>query len=91
MTPGQKKVAAGLGCLSVGAFILLVGAFALELFGVSQNDHATISELFRLVWAHQPWIVLIVSHVIAAPFWFLCGHFFAAPADEYARLRGEKV
>lgn len=90
MTSGQKKVAAGLGCLIVLAFGLLLLALALELFGISQGDQATISELMRLLWANQPWVVLLVSHVLAAPLWFLAGHFFAAPKDEYARLRGEK-
>ena len=91
MTRGQQKVAAGLGCLAILGFVLLVLTLALELFGVAQQDQATISELMRLVWAHQPWIILIVSHTLAAPFWFLMGHFFAAPKEEYARLRGEKV
>lgn len=89
MSPGQKKVVGGLGCITVLAFGLLLLTLALELFGVSLGDHATITEIFRLLWANQPWVVFIVSHTIAAPFWFLAGHFFGAGKEEYAKLREE--
>lgn len=70
------------------AFVLLVFYLLfVELQAVAQGGHSTISELVWLVWATQPWVVLIVSHVMAAPFWFLCGHFFAQARDVYDAIR----
>lgn len=83
----QAKRLAGAGAIFFGFLIYL---FVSELIGVKAGGNSTISELLWAVWARQPWIVFISSHVLAAPFWFLCGHFFAQSSDVYAQIRGDK-
>lgn len=76
----------GLAIAAIVAFGILLWLLMVEMQAVG-NEGATISELVWVVWAHQPWVIFIVSHTVAAPFWFLAGHFFAAPYDTYDRLR----
>lgn len=66
---------------------LVVYLLVVEGHAVAVGGHSTISELVWLVWADQPWVVLLLSHLLAAPFWFLCGHFFAQSSDVYDRIR----
>lgn len=87
MTPGQHKTAKRLGIFAVCTFALLVGLLFIEIAAVDQGDHSTISELMWNLWATQPWIVLVVSHLIVAPASFLCGHFFAQSRGVYDRIR----
>lgn len=87
MTPGQRKTAVRLAFvllaqLGIGVFLLVV-----ELQGVAAHDEATISELVWLVWATHPWVVFIVSHLAAAPIWFLAGHFVAQKPSVYEQIR----
>jgi hypothetical protein len=91
MTPGQRKTAVRLGfallaLLGVGVLVL-----AIELHGAAAHDQASISELLWLLWARQPWVVLLATHLVAGPAWFLAGHFFAQSRSVYERIRGEAL
>ncbi len=86
MSPAQRKTVRGLVIFAGVGFASLLWLLYVELTAVG-NTGATISELVWVVWAHQPWVVFIVSHTIAAPFWFVMGHFLAAPKDTYSRIR----
>lgn len=89
MTPGQKKTAFGIG---VWAVSVLLGGFWLlyvELAAAGRGDGTTISELTWIVWAHQPGVVFVVTHTLAAPFWFLMGHFFWQSKSVYRDIRKE--
>ncbi len=87
MTPQQSKTLKLLAVWSVFAFLMLVGLLWIELNAVSQGGNSTISELMWKLWAEQPWVVFIVSHVIAAPFWFLQGHFWGQRSGTYVDAR----
>lgn len=86
MTPAQKKTVRGLVIAAIVAFGVLLWLLMVEMQAVG-NEGATISELVWVVWAHQPGVLLIVSHTIAAPFWFLMGHFFWQSKNVYDELR----
>jgi hypothetical protein len=42
---------------------------------------------WRLLWAEEPWVVFLGSHLVAAVVWFLAGHFFGASQETYDDLR----
>jgi len=69
-------------------FALLGGCLVLEVQSTS-GESATISHVMRQLWASPdgPWIVFIVSHLVACPVWFLVGHWFAAGKETYQALR----
>lgn len=86
----KRKVYIGLFILGFGAFALIGWALYVESIGVrSPESGDTISELMRALWAHEPWIVLMASHLLAAPTWFFVGHWFGSPSAEYQRIRDE--
>jgi len=67
---------------------LLGGCLVLEIQSTG-GESATISHVMRQLWASSdgPWIVLIVSHMIGMPVWFLVGHWFGAGKETYQALR----
>jgi len=87
----KRKVYIGLFVLGAAVLVIVGGALYVESIGVrSPEGGDTISELMRAVWAHEPWIVLMASHLIAAPVWFFVGHWFGAPKSEYERIRAAR-
>lgn len=87
MNPQQRRTAIGLLILGLGGLLLLLLALYIELAAVHAGGHSTISELVWLVWAKEPWVVLIGSHCVAAPSWYLAGHFTAQSSEVYDRIR----
>lgn len=87
MTPQRARTVKYLAIFLGFQFLALLGLLAIELNAVHQGGESTISEVLWQLWATQPWIVLVVSHTIAGPAWFLCGHFFAAPRGHYDEIR----
>lgn len=87
MNAAQKYTARGVALGALGFVLLIVFLLVVEGHAVVVGGHSTISELIWLIWAKQPWVVLLITHVLAAPFWFLAGHFFAAPSETYDRIR----
>jgi len=85
----QKYTARGIAIGALGFVLLIAFLIVVELHAVAVGGHSTISELVWLVWARQPWIVLLISHVLAAPFWYLAGHFTAQSQETYDRIRRE--
>lgn len=69
--------------------LFLVGVLLLVAEGhaVAAGGHSTISEILQYVWAKQPWTIFLASHLVAAPVWFLLGHFLAQNQDVYERMR----
>lgn len=83
----RSKTVRYLAILAGLAFLLLIGLLAIELDAVRRGGNSTISELAWLLWAGQPWIVFITTHTVAAPFWFLMGHFFGQSRGVYDQVR----
>lgn len=79
----------GLAVASLLVGLAVVVLLVTEGHAVAVGGHSTISELVWLAWARQPWAFLLVSHVLAAPAWFLAGHFFAQSREVYDRMRRE--
>lgn len=87
MNAAQRYTVRGLLIASI-AFAFLVGALLyVEGHAVAVGGHSTISELVWLAWANQPGAVFIVSHMLAAPFWYLAGHFFWQSKGTYEQIR----
>lgn len=87
MNTAQKYTARG---IAIGAALfaaIVVFLLVVEGHAVIAGGHSTISELMWLAWAKQPGAIFIISHVLAAPFWFLMGHFFWQSSDVYERIR----
>lgn len=87
MNSAQKYTARG---IAIGAALFaaaVVFLLAIEGHAVIVGGHSTISELIWLAWAKQPGAIFIISHVLAAPFWFLCGHLLWQSSDVYDRIR----
>lgn len=87
MTPKRKVY---IGLFAIGAVVLLLigSALYVESIGVrSPESGDTISELIWSVWANQPWVIFLASHLVAMPSWFLAGHWLASPKGEYDRMR----
>jgi len=83
----QKYTARG---IAVGAALfaaVVVFLLVVEGHAVIVGGHSTISELLWLAWAKQPGAIFIVSHALAAPFWYLLGHLFWQSQDTYDRIR----
>lgn len=89
LTPQRRWTLTGLALASLLVGLAVVVLLVTEGHAVAVGGHSTITELARLLWAHQPWVIWIVTHLIAAPIWFLMGHFVAAPESEYDRIRRE--
>lgn len=87
MNAQQKRTARGLAVLAAGGLALLVGALALELLAVRDGGAATISEAAWRVWAAQPWVIFVTTHTLAAPAWWLLGHFTGQSRVVYDALR----
>lgn len=87
MNAQQKRTARGLAVLAAGGVLLLVGALALELLAVRDGGGSTISEAFWRLWAEQPWVLFVVTHTLAAPGWWLVGHFTGQSRVVYDALR----
>jgi hypothetical protein len=85
MNPGQLRTLKLLAIWAALAFLLLVGLLVIELTGASAHSEATISELAWILWANHPWVIFIITHIIAAPTWFLLGHFVAQAPEVYRR------
>ena len=86
MTLAQRTTVRGIAIFIATVMLALLWLLYVELTAVGQPG-ATISELVWVVWVHQPWVIFIVSPTIAAPFWFVMGHFLAAPKETYNRIR----
>lgn len=89
MTPAQRTTIRGIVIFVAAGAVSLLWLLYVEL-GAIGSPGATISELVWVVWAHQPWVIFIVSHTIAAPVWFILGHFLAAPKETYNRIRDSR-
>lgn len=89
MNAAQKYTARGVAIGALGFVLLIVFLLVVEGHAVIVGGHSTISELVWLIWARQPWIVFILSHILAAPFWFLVGHFLGQSQETYDRIRRE--
>jgi hypothetical protein len=83
----QKRTARGLAVLGIGGLLLAAGALVLELLAVQSGGNATISEALWRVWADQPWIVLVATHSVAGPAWWLFGHFTGQSRVVYDAIR----
>lgn len=87
MNAPQRRTVLGLAGIVLGGFVLLVAALVLELLAVRDGGAATISEALWRLWATQPWVVLLSTHAVAGPAWFLQGHFFGQSRAVYDALR----
>lgn len=87
MNEQQKRTVRGLALLGLGGFALLVGALVLEIVAVKSGGNSTISEALWSLWASQPWVILIASHALLGPAWYLAGHFTAQSAVVYEAIR----
>ena len=87
MNAQQRLTVRGIAVvISLMSLAVCVG-LVVEGMAVSSGGNSTISELVWLAWASQPGAVLIVSHMLAAPFWYLCGHFFWQSQKVYDAIR----
>jgi hypothetical protein len=91
VTPQQARTARGCALIALALLLVGFGALYLELTAAASGGHSTISELFWLVWARQPWVLLIVSHLVAMPTWFLLGHFTAQASSFMDAVRGGAI
>lgn len=87
MNKAQVYTARGIFIGAALFALAVVFLLAVEAHAVAVGGHSTISELVWLVWATQPGAVFIVSHMLAAPFWYLLGHFLWQSRDTYDRIR----
>ena len=87
MNAAQRRTVRGLALIASGGAILLLGALFIEVMAINSGGNATISEAFWRLWAQQPWVVLVASHLVVGPACFLAGHFFAQSGVVYAALR----
>lgn len=88
-TPRQKVILLlTIWCSS--QVVLFIGLFVIEVYGVSVGDRSTISRFMWGLWATEPWVPFIATHTMAAPWWFLLGHFFAQRRDVYQSIREGK-
>lgn len=87
MNTAQARTARGCALAAIAAFLIGVWLLYVELTGASAGAHATISELFWIVWARQPWVIYLVSLLVSNPISYLLGHFTAQASDKYDRVR----
>jgi hypothetical protein len=87
MNRQQRATVTGLAVAAVLVGVVMLVLLAVEGHAVVVHGHSTISELIWVVWGTQPWVILLGSHMVAAPVWFLAGHFFAQSREVYARIR----
>ena len=59
----------------------------LEILAVKSGGNSTISEALWRLWAEQPWVILIASHALLGPAWYLAGHFTSQSATVYEAIR----
>lgn len=93
MRRGVRNTAIVLIAFCVMQLLLLLGLLAWELYAVADRSNAElITTTMKLLWANQPWVVLIIVMGVTGGVMFLFGHFFAGPTSELDRLRhqGEK-
>jgi hypothetical protein len=83
----QKKTVIKLAIWCGLLFLLLVGLLWIEISAIQQGGDSTISRMIWGLWADQPWVIFLVSHILAAPTWFLLGHFTAQSDEVYKRIR----
>jgi hypothetical protein len=91
VNPAQARTARGCAIAAVGAFLIGVFLLYVELTGASAGQHATISELFWIMWARQPWVIFLVSLLVSNPISYLFGHFTAQAGDKYDRVRAGQL
>jgi len=84
----KRKVYVGLFVL-LGISVVWFGwALYTESIGVrSPESGDTLSELAYAVWAHHPWIVLLVTNLLTFTTGFFFGHWFSAPKSVYEAVR----
>lgn len=87
MTHGQRKTLIVLAIWLGLEGVLSVGLIVWEFYSISLGDHATITETIKVLYAFQQWPFLLVGLLITGILGWLGGHFFAAPAEEYERIR----
>jgi hypothetical protein len=87
MTTGQKRTAKLVGIVVGIIFLALLSLLVIEGLGIASGDEASISEVVWIVWAHQPWVVWLVSVMGAFLSGFLFGHFFAQSKSVYDEIR----
>lgn len=88
MNPAQIKTVKGCGIAVVALFLVGVYMLYVELVGAAAGDqNATISRLLWGLWASQPWVIFLLSHLVAGPVWFLAGHFVAQSSNVYDAIR----
>ena len=65
----------------------IVGACVYVDVQATAGEEATFSDVFRQVWATEPWTILLSTNILAFVIGFLLAHFTAAPKREYQRIR----
>lgn len=90
MNAAQIKTVKGIAIfcgLQVIAFAYLL---VVEIAGAA-SDNAAISPILWRLWAYQPWVIFIVTHILAAPWWYLLGHFTAQSKSVYDAIRAGRA
>lgn len=87
MNRPQKITGIGCGVVTLILGLAVLAAFVTEGHAVVAGGHSTISEMFWLVWATQPWVIWLVSVVVAFIVGFLFGHFLAQSRGVYDDIR----
>ena len=91
MTAGQRKTAIGISFCAAAILGGLLGAVAVEFMAVGRGDSSTISELAWILWAQQPWVIWLVSVLVAFTLGFFSGHFLSQSKRVYDEIReGER-
>jgi phosphotransferase system glucose/maltose/N-acetylglucosamine-specific IIC component len=83
----QKVTAAGCALVLVFIAFAVVIALAVEGHAISSGGNSTISEMFWLVWAEQPWVIWLATITVSFIVGFLFGHFLAQSRDVYEDIR----
>jgi hypothetical protein len=87
MTPQQIRTSKRIALAGILFVAWVVYLLVAEFFGVKQGGESTISEVMWLAWVAQPWVIWLVSVVLAFITGFLSGHFFGQSSAVYDAIR----
>jgi hypothetical protein len=86
-TRGQKKTLAVWGLYLALQLAGALGLLTWEFYAMTLDDQATLSEVFWILWAAQPWAIFLATISAVGIVAFLFGHFTAQKAETYDAIR----
>jgi hypothetical protein len=87
MSPEQAITVKRLAFWGGGGLAWLFWLLGIEIMAVRQGGDSTISRVIWGLWSDQPWVIWLVSVLVAFILGFFGGHFVAQSDVIYNRIR----